>query len=372
MKTSRLRVPFLDIKAAVAAQRCDLDAAIKRVLDSGWFITGVELETFERKFANAVGSEFCVGVGNGLEALVMGLRALSVGPGDEVIVPANTFIATWLAVTAVGATILPVDADPMTGLLDMQAVESVISDRTKCIIPVHLYGHVVSAKSLRAITNRYGIAVLEDAAQAHLAQDGQGVMVGMMGDAAAFSFYPGKNLGALGDGGALVTQSPEIDRHVRLLRNYGSQEKYIHEIAGGNSRLDEIQAAILSVRLATLEAGNTRRRAIAERYQSVCTGTAARMPVSTPESLSAWHLAPVWSDQRAELREYLAHAGIETQIHYPVPPHRTPVYANTFSAGEFPVAEDIARRTLSLPIDPYMTEGQVDHVCESLEGYLTQ
>jgi dTDP-4-amino-4,6-dideoxygalactose transaminase len=369
MTSTARRVPFLDIRAAIEAQRAEIDAAMARVLDSAWFIMGPELEAFEREFGQAVECRHCVGVGNGLEALIMGLRALGVGPGDEVVVPANTFIASWLAVTAVGADIVAADVDPITGLMDGARVDALITPRTRCIMPVHLYGHVVEGASLAEVAARHGIPVLEDAAQAHLARDSRGTPVGAIGAAAAFSFYPGKNLGALGDGGALVTNDAAVAQHVRLLRNYGSRIKYEHEIAGGNSRLDELQAAILKVRLTVLETGNARRRDIAERYRATIEGTEARMPVPTPGSTPVWHLAPVWLEARDELQQHLSNDGIDTQIHYPTPPHRTGVYRETFADRSFPVAERIARESLSLPIGPHLTDDQIDRVCDSLARF---
>jgi dTDP-4-amino-4,6-dideoxygalactose transaminase len=360
------------VAAGVAAQREQIDAAIARVLDSGWFIAGPELARFESRFAAAVGQSHCVGVGTGLDALVLAFRALGIGAGDEVIVPANTFIATWLAVSAVGADVVPVDAAARDGLIDLELLERAITDRTKCVVPVHLYGLTVDGAPLRAITEPRGIAVVEDAAQAHLARDGTGAFVGSLGTAAAFSFYPGKNLGALGDGGAVVTDDAALADHVRLLRNYGSRVKYEHEVAGGNSRLDELQAAVLQVRLDLLEQGNRRRREIAARYQAVIEGSAARMPQPAAGSTPVWHLAPVWHADRDALRDHLANAGIDTQIHYPTAPHHTGAYEAAFAGHRYPIAEQIAAETLSLPIGPQMTDVQVDRVCESVSDFLNQ
>jgi dTDP-4-amino-4,6-dideoxygalactose transaminase len=370
MTLTQDRVPFLDFHAAVAADREGLQLAFDKVLDSGWFVMGRELAAFEEEFAAYCEADHCVGVGTGLDAIVLGLRALGVGPGDEVVVAAHTYIATWLAVEQVGATIVPVDASAERGLLDHEQLVAAISSRTKCIIAVHLYGHPEDMNAIRAIADERQIAVLEDAAQAHGARlDGR--RIGSIADVTAFSFYPGKNLGAIGDGGAVTTNDPAIDDQVRLLRNYGSRKKYVNEIAGTNSRLDELHAAFMRTKLPRLDAGNARRAEVAQRYIAAVAGTEARICEPLPNAQSAWHLAPIWLERRDQLAEHLAADGIDTLIHYPIPPHHSEAFADR-KFGPFPVAEQIARTTLSLPIGPYITDEQVDRVVESLRRFLTR
>jgi dTDP-4-amino-4,6-dideoxygalactose transaminase len=355
-----MKVPFLDLKSINGERREALLEALARVVDSGRYILGAETEAFEREFADYCGVRHCVGVGNGLDALELMLRAYGVGPGDEVIVPANTFIATWLAVTGVGATPVPVDPAQGTFNLDPQRVESAVSARTRAIIAVHLYGCPAPMNELREIAQRRGVRLLEDAAQAHGARY-HDRRAGALGDAAGFSFYPAKNLGALGDAGAVTTDDDGLAASLRKLRNYGSSGKYVHEVAGVNSRLDEIQAAILRVKLRGLDADNARRAAAAAQYSRELSGTPLRLPLEAPECTSSWHLYVVrCGAARHALAEHLAAAAIETQIHYPLACHHQAAYAGAkFSSEDFPVTNRLQEEVLSLPMGPALTNEDV-------------
>lgn len=356
------KVPFLDLSVQHRAIREDLVAAATAVIDSGWYILGGEVQAFEREFAAFCGVKHCIGVGNGLEALQITLRAMNVGPGDEVIVPSNTFIATWLAVTGVGATIVPVEPDPASHNLDPALLEQAITARTKVIIPVHLYGHPADMDPINAVAQRHRLKVIEDAAQAHGALY-RGRKAGSLGHAAGFSFYPGKNLGALGDGGAVTTDDDELADQIRLIRNYGSKKKYEHLVKGCNSRLDEMQAALLRVKLRSLEQGNEARRGIVARYVAELANRGIEVVEPLPDTVSSWHLFVVSAADRERLRTHLQDHGVETMIHYPVAPHLQPAYAELDYGGRtFPIAERLQNRVLSLPLFPGMTEQQVDQV----------
>lgn len=348
-----MKIPFLDLTAAHLELQEGLDNAFRRVLASSWFILGKELKSFEEEFAACCGAKHCVGVGNGLDALTLILRAMDIGPGDEVIVPAGTFIATWLAVSQAGAVPVPVDQDEKTFNIDTSLIEKAVTKKTKAVMPVHLYGKMAEMDSINRIAEKYGLKVIEDAAQAHGACY-RGKRAGTLGDAAGFSFYPGKNLGALGDGGAVVTNDDGIAAKARLLRNYGSKEKYQHEEKGVNSRLDELQAAFLRVKLENLEEWNERRRMLAMRYRE----TLSRIPgLILPEAEDGeshvWHLYVVRHPERDAVRARLEKAGIETLVHYPVPPHLSPAYSGKFQKGDFPVAERLAKEVISLPMGPH-------------------
>jgi dTDP-4-amino-4,6-dideoxygalactose transaminase len=360
-------VRFLDFEAAYAEIAPELDEAYGRVMRSGWYILGREVEAFEQEWADYCGTAHCVGVGNGLNALELVLRAWGVGPGDEVIVPSNTYIATWLAVTHVGATCVPVEPDPATSNLDPGGVEAAISSRTAAILVVHLYGAAADVGPIREIADQRGIRLLEDAAQAHGTRY-RGSRTGALGDAAAFSFYPTKNLGAYGDAGAVTTDDATLADAVRLLRNYGSRTKYLNELPGTNSRLDELQAALLRVRLRHLDSWNARRAAAAERYAAALRDTAGlRLPTAADDSESVWHVYVVRHAQRDGLQEALAAEGIQTLIFYPVPPHLSDAYRGEgWSSGDFPIAEELARSNLALPIGPHLTEQQQDRVVAAL------
>ena len=357
-----MKVPFLDVGAATTELRGQIDDAIARVLDSGWYLLGRETEAFEQAFASYVGARYCVATGSGLDALSLGLRAMGVGSGDEVIVPSNTYIATWLAVTQVGATLVPVEPDERTYNIDPARIASAISARTKAILPVHLYGQPADMTAILQIADRHGLMVLEDAAQAHDATLG-GRRVGSIGPAAAWSFYPGKNLGALGDGGAVTTDDSTLAAEVRRLRNYGSTVKYVNEVKGINSRLDELQAAVLCVKLAKLHDWNQRRASIAERYLAELPQSSLVLPQVLAEATSAWHLFVVRHPNRDGLRSALSDAGVETLIHYPIPPHLQRAYEELgLGPGSLPISEGIHREVLSLPIGPHMSDAQVSMV----------
>ena len=353
------RVPFLDLRAAYDELRDELDAAALRVLHSGWYVLGPEVEAFEAEFADWVGTEHAVGCASGLDALVLALRALGVGPGDEVIVPSNTYIATWLAVSAVGATLVPVEPDETTHAMRPDAVEAAVTPRTAVVLCVHLHGRVAYARELRALCDGRGLALVEDAAQAHGARG-----AGRTGDVAAFSFYPSKNLGAHGDAGAITTSDAAIADRVRMLRNYGSRERYLNEERGLNSRLDPLQAAMLRVKLRHVAAWNDRRRALAARYAAGLAGTGLVLPEDAGDD-HVWHLYVVRSEGRDALRDALDAAGVATLVHYPVPPHRSPAYAD-HALGPFPVAERLAGEVLSLPIGPHLPASAVDRVCDAV------
>lgn len=362
-------VPFLDLGAATAEIRTELDAAVGRVLQSGRYVLGPEVEAFEREFAAFVGTDHCVGVGNGLDAIELALRALGVGPGDEVIVPSNTYIATWLAVSRLGAVIVPVEPDPGTYNLDPARVEAAITPRTRAVVAVHLYGQPADMDPLLEVARTRRIRVAEDAAQAHGARY-KGRPVGSLGDAAAWSFYPAKNLGALGDAGAVTTNDPHVADRVQALRNYGSRRKYVNEVRGVNSRLDELQAAVLRVKLPRLEEWNERRRHVAARYLDGLRGTALKLPSAAPGFDPVWHLFVVRSGARDRLQEHLAKHDVQTLIHYPIPPHRQAAYADLgYPVGAFPIAERIHRECLSLPIGPHLTDGQVGDVIDAVRSF---
>lgn len=359
---------FLDLQPTYAASRPAIDAALARVAGSGWFILGRELEGFERQWADYCGSAHALGLGNGLDALHLGLRALGVGEGDEVIVPSNTYIATWLAVSQCGARPVPVEPDAATYNLDPTRIEAAITPRTKVILPVHLYGQPADMDSINAIARRHRLKVLDDCAQAHAAR-WRGRRVGGLADASAWSFYPGKNLGAMGDGGGLTTNDAAVVDAVRVLRNYGSRVKYHNEVKGLNSRLDEMQAAVLAAKLPDLERLTDQRRQIAARLLDGLAGAPVVLPRVLDGAEPAWHLFVIRHEARDRLQAALAEQGIGTLIHYPVPPHLQPAYAELGHAGgDFPVAEAIHREVLSLPLWPGMTEAQVDQVVHAVRS----
>jgi dTDP-3-amino-3,4,6-trideoxy-alpha-D-glucose transaminase len=357
-----MEVPFLDVAAANRELADALTAAAGRVITSERLILGPELDRFEQDFAAYLGARECVGVGSGLDALALGLRALGVEPGDEVIVPSHTFAATWLAVTQIGAVPVPVEPDPATHGIDPERIPAAITPRTRAILPVHMYGQPVDLAPVMALAEAHGLVVLDDAAQAHGARY-RGRRIGALAHASAWSFYPGKNLGAIGDGGAVTTPDPAIATRVRSLRNYGSSEKYVHDEQGANSRLDELQAALLSVKLSRLDDWNARRARIAERYRSELRDCDIVLPGAVDWADPAWHLFVVRSPERDRLQAQLAAAGVQTLIHYPIPPHRQRAFAETTAARvPAPLAEQLAAEVLSLPIGPHLTEAQQDHV----------
>jgi len=355
-------IPFLDLKAPYLELKQKLDEAIARVVSSGWFIGGSELDQFEVDFAQYCGATHAVGVANGLDALHLALRAMDVGPGDEVIVPSNTYIATWLAVSQCGATPVPVEPDARTYNIDPALIEAAITPRTKVILPVHLYGQPADMDPILAIARKHGLRVLEDGAQAHGARY-KGQRLGAHGDAVAWSFYPGKNLGAMGDGGAVTTNDAQLADRIRVLRNYGSRVKYVNEVQGYNSRLDPLQAAILRVKLTHLDEWNARRSAIAARYQAGLVGCGLTLPHVPDWAEPAWHLYVVQHPQRDAFIKKMGEAGVGVLIHYPIPPHLQQAYAQAgWGQGNFPLAEHMADEVLSLPIGPHLQSDQVDAV----------
>jgi dTDP-4-amino-4,6-dideoxygalactose transaminase len=362
-----MQVPFLNLGRLNLPIRTQLDEAYQRVMNSGWFIMGPELSTFETEYAVYSSVKHCIGVGNGLDALHLLLRAYGIGPGDEVIVPSNTFIATWLAVSQCGATPVPVEPDIRTHNIDPKRIAAAITSRTRAIMPVHLYGQAADMDPINELARLNGLIVIEDAAQAQGAQY-KGREVGSLGHAAGTSFYPGKNLGALGDGGAILTNDDEIAEKVRMLRNYGSKVKYRHENAGYNSRLDELQAAFLRVKLNILNESNERRREIAIQYTTKLSGSDFIVPFVLDEVEPVWHLYVIRSKYRDALKVHLEKTGVSTVIHYPTPPHKQACYSE-FSESSFPLAEQLAGEVLSLPMSPDLSNKEIEWVVNSLLSF---
>jgi dTDP-4-amino-4,6-dideoxygalactose transaminase len=365
-----MKIPFLDLHATYAELREELDATWHRVMDSGWYLLGRELEAFESEYAAYCGTKHCIGVGNGLEALHLILRACDIGPGDEVIVPSNTYVATWLAVSHAGARPVPVEPDIRTYNLDPALLRAAITPHTKAILPVHLYGQPADMDPIMAIASEHGLKVIEDAAQAQGARY-KGRRAGSLGHAAGHSFYPGKNLGAFGDGGAVTTDDDTIAAKVRLLRNYGSRVKYQNEIKGHNSRLDELQAAFLRVKLRHLDAWNARRSDVAALYLASLRDVPDLVLPHVPDWADpAWHLFTVRHPGRDALQSALTAASIGTLIHYPVPPHLSDAYADAhFAKGTLPLAEEIAATTLSIPCGPHLSAQHTDVVITALQYF---
>lgn len=352
-------IPFLDLGATYRELKSGIDAAVDRVLESGWYILGPEVEAFEAEWAAYCQAGHAVGLANGLDALILALRALDIGPGDEVIVPSNTYIATWLAVTAVGAKPVPVEPDVETHNIDPARIKSAITSATRAILPVHLYGQPADLDPILALARQHKLAVIEDAAQAHGARY-KGRRIGAHGDIVCWSFYPGKNLGAFGDAGAVTTDNADLADRVRVLRNYGSRVKYVNEVQGVNSRLDPIQAAVLRVKLPHLDAWTERRRAVAAAYRTHLRNTGLMLPEVLPGAEPVWHLFVVRSAERNALAAQLQAAGIGTLIHYPIPPHRQAAYANlAIPADALPLATRLADEVLSLPMGPHLTPEHV-------------
>ncbi len=364
-------IPFLDMKSPYLELREELDAACQRVMQSGWYILGPEVEAFEEEFAAYCGAKYCVGVGNGLEALHLILRGCGIGPGDEVIVPSNTYIASWLAVSYAGATPVPVEPDPRTYNLDPARIAAAITPRTRAIMPVHLYGQAADMAPIMSIAQKHGLKVVEDAAQAQGARYA-GQLTGSLAHAAGFSFYPGKNLGALGDAGAVVTNDAQIAGQVRMLRNYGSRQKYYNEMKGYNSRLDVLQAAFLRVKLPCLDEWNARRAKVAALYLDALNGLPSlTLPATHPAAGHTWHIFPILHERRDALRQFLEARGVGTLIHYPVPPHLSDAYRDMgFAPGAFPIAEHIARTELSLPMGPHLSQQDAGMVVNCIREFL--
>ncbi len=363
--------PFLDLQSINAQYRAELIEACTRVIDSGWYIGGNELTQFEQEFAAYCGAAHCIGVANGLDALILTLRAwLELGrlqPGDEVIVPANTYIASILAISANGLTPVLVEPDAASFNISPANARAAITAKTRAILPVHLYGQLADLPAIMALEREHGLLVLEDAAQAHGAAIG-GKRAGSWGDAAGFSFYPGKNLGALGDAGAITTQDAELAQTLRALRNYGSHEKYKNLFKGVNSRLDAIQAAMLRVKLSKLELETQHRRSIAAIYLQNIHHPAVQLPqVASPEQ-HVWHLFVIRTGQRTALQQHLAAQGIQTLIHYPIPPHQQQAYAE-WNAQSYPLTEAMHQEVLSLPMGPTLSEGEALQVAAAVNGF---
>jgi dTDP-4-amino-4,6-dideoxygalactose transaminase len=366
-------IKFLDLKAINEQFREEINGAIKRVLDSGWYLLGAEGEAFEQEFAGYCGTQHSLGCANGLDALIlilMGYRELGVlSDGDEVIVPANTYIASILAISRAGLKPVLVEPCERTYNLDPKLIEAAITERTKAIMAVHLYGQCADMEPINTIARNYGLKVIEDAAQAHAASY-RGRKTGSLGDAAGFSFYPGKNLGCLGDGGAVTTDDADLATAIRALRNYGSEKKYHNQYQGMNSRLDEIQAAILRVKLKHLEPDTEKRRQVAEAYLSALSSQSSDiiLPYVADDGEHAWHLFVIRSKERDALAASLAEQGVQTMIHYPIPPHQQEGYPELHGLS-LPKTEAIHREVLSLPISPVLTGAEVERICSALKQF---
>jgi dTDP-4-amino-4,6-dideoxygalactose transaminase len=361
-----MTIPFLDLKSPCIELREELDSAYQRVMASGLYILGSEVEAFEAEFAKYCESSHCIGVGNGLDALHLILRAMDIGPNDEVIVPSNTYIATWLAVSYAGAIPVPIEPDSKTYNIDPKLIEAAVTPRTKAILAVHLYGQPADMDLINEIARKHGLKVIEDSAQAHGARY-KGRRTGSLGHAAGFSFYPGKNLGALGDGGAVTTNDTKLADRIRVLRNYGSRVKYHNEEKGYNSRLDELQAALLRVKLQYLDEWNARRVKLAALYSQELSGSEVVVPFVPDWADPAWHLYVVLSKDRDVLQQKLENDGIGTMIHYPIPPRLQPAYKElSLSSVNFMVSDDLSKKVLSLPIGPHLSLRDVSKVCKNL------
>lgn len=362
-------LPFLSFDAQ-DEYRDELLQAIQRVVDSKWFVLGSELANFEQEYAHLHGVRECVGVASGLDALIIALKSLEVGVGDEVIVPSNTYIATWLAVSAVGAIPVPVEPNPRTYNLDPSRLESAITSATKAVIPVHLYGQACDMSRISLTARKHGLSIIEDNAQAHLAT-WKGRLTGSFGSINATSFYPSKNLGAFGDSGALTTDDVGLAHRARLIRNYGSGAKYFNEIKGMNSRLDEVQAAVLRVKLGRLVKATRRRQDLARLYTDFLqVSPSVTVPSVQDGATHVFHLYVIQCDDRDGLKRFLSLNGVESMIHYPVAPHEQAAYSDLrFQSGDFPIAEAIARRALSLPLYPGMKDSDIEKVADLVSSY---
>ena len=372
-EVGNMEVPFLDLKAPYRELRVELDAAYRRVMESGWYILGEEVEAFEREFAAYCGVRYCVGVGNGLDALHLILGSYGIGPGDEVIVPAHTYIATWMAVSCVGANPIPVEPDPRTYNIDITRVSEVITRNTKAIIPVHLYGQPADMDPILTLAHEHDFKVIEDAAQADGARY-KGRRIGVLADAAGFSFYPTKNLGAFGDAGAVLTNDEELAEKVRAFRNYGSRAgtgRYGHQVKGFNSRLDPLQAAFLRVKLKSLDEWNLRRNAVARLYQRRMADLEGFvLPFVPIWAEPSWHQFVIRHQRRDDLQRYLRELEIDTVIHYPLPPHLSEAYSERGGkVGGFPVTEEITRTVLSLPIGPHISLESAEKVVNAVRAF---
>jgi len=364
-----MKVPFVSFLPMEKELNNELRSAFDRVFTRSWYIEGIEDEAFEKAFAEYCGTKYCIGVGNGLDALMLSLKALGIGEGDEVIIPSNTYIATALAVTYVGAKPVFVEPKIETFNIDPQLIEEIITNKTKAIIPVHLYGQACDMDPILEVAKKYELKVVEDCAQAHGATY-KGQKIGSFGDAAGFSFYPGKNLGALGDAGAVVTNNEEVAKKVRALGNYGSDYKYHHIFKGNNSRLDELQAAFLAAKLPHLERMNLERRRIANRYLGEITNPKIILPTVEKDMVPVWHIFGIRCSNRSDLEKHLNNAGIGTNKHYPIPMHLQECYKELgFGVGDFPIAEEISATELSIPMYYGMTEEEISYVIEKINTF---
>lgn len=361
-----MNIPFLDLQAAYLELKPEIDAACQRVLESGWYVSGEEVEAFESSYAHYSEAQHCVGVANGLDGLFLALKAMDIGPGDEVIVPSNTYIATWLAVSRCGATPVPVEPREDTYNIDADKIESKLTAKTRAIIPVHLYGQPADLDPIMDLARKHQLKILEDAAQAQGARY-KGKRIGAHGDAVAWSFYPGKNLGAMGDAGAVTTDNAELAERIRVLGNYGSRLKYENSAKGVNSRLDPLQAAILLVKLSYLDDWNARRATLADAYSRELVKPSLILPGVIDVARPVWHQFVIRTRDRDHLQQSLQREGISTMIHYPTPPHLQKAYSDLgYGIGSFPVAEAMADQILSLPIGPHLDSLQAQHVLDAV------
>ncbi len=365
-------IKFLDLQKINRQYEAELTEAVNSVIRSGWYILGKQVNQFEKAFSDYCGTKHCIGVASGLDALILIFRAYQelnkLKPGDEIIVPVNTYIATILSITANKLVPILVEPNEKSFNLDVDLIEKHISQKTKAILPVHLYGQLADMASINKIAKEHNLLVIEDAAQAHGAEDQKGVKAGNLGHAAAFSFYPGKNLGALGDGGAITTNNDELARVIRALRNYGSEKKYDYQYKGFNSRLDEMQAIILSVKLKYLDIENKKRKVIAERYLSEIKNEKLDLPFFSEEQDHVFHQFVVRTKKRDGLQQFLSEKGIETMIHYPVPPHKQKGYSE-WNDRSYPITEQIHREVLSLPVNPVLTNEEIKYISNVINKY---
>ena len=367
-----MNVPFLSLKDVTDLHGAEINEAVSRVVNSGWYLQGKENERFEADFAKFIGTKYCIGCANGLDALIWIFRAyIELGvmqPGDEVIVPANTYIATILAITENGLKPILVEPKLNTLEIDDDLIEAAITPKTKAVAIVHLYGRNAYTEKIGALCQKYNLKLIEDNAQAHGCKHKDGRVTGSIGDAAGHSFYPGKNLGALGDGGAVTTNDPELAGAVRALANYGSQKKYVFKYTGRNSRLDEIQAAVLDVKLRYLVEDNAHRKEVAHFYYEHISNPTIKLPDLIPDDQNVYHLFPVFCERRDELQQYLKENGVETMIHYPIPPHKQACYKE-WNDLSFPITERIHRQELSLPCHPAMKQEEADQIVSLLNRF---
>lgn len=365
-----MKIPFLNFQPMHASIRDEMNQSFLNVYDSYWYILGEKVKAFENEYAIFNGVDHCVGVSNGLDALILALKALEIKPGDEVIVPSNTYIATVLAVTHVGATPVLVEPDELTYNINPKLIEDKITNKTKAIIPVHLYGQPCEMDAIKLIATKYNLKIVEDNAQAHRACF-KGIMTGAWGDVNATSFYPGKNLGAIGDGGAVTTNDDLLANKIKVLRNYGSEKKYYNEVEGYNMRLDELQAALLSVKLKYIQNWTAQRQEIASWYNEALKELSEiKLPYCHPDATHVYHLYVIQIEQRDTLQQYLQGKGIGTLIHYPVPPHLQKAYHHLgYQKGDFPIAEKMADTVLSLPLWPGMKQNEVEYVADAIRSF---